>query len=360
MPTPVGTAASSTCGFLALCVVAIGPGCRGGESHAGDDTSTTAPGGPGGPQAGAPDEHCNLDPDRVYLIETPLEFIAYTSLTDLEDPSILCAVREQFRDRIRLDPQDGSLLTLRGPDVWRVHQDWMEPNGPNSELWVPALDGEDNDEELGRIMQSPTITCRADDPRVLLTDDVHVYASCGGPWFNAPQVAGVNVHQYLVGLVGDRKIFKAEPFTMSGYSVEVAGEYVLQPIPIPGDVDAVEHLAVRPVAGALLAAVQVSRGDTITTEQARIDGNGVTLVGAYAHDVGEAGIGRMDYALAADGTLFGMEILPSGSDEESPQRIVRMALDEAPAVILTTTFVHQDRPPRLVAVGAGGPTPAAY
>ena len=54
--------------------------CASGSDGQSDDTSTTAP---RGPQAGAPDEHCNLDPDRVYLIETPEPLITYTSLTDL-------------------------------------------------------------------------------------------------------------------------------------------------------------------------------------------------------------------------------------------------------------------------------------
>jgi hypothetical protein len=147
---------------------------------------------------------------------------------------------------------------------------------------------------------------------------------------------------------------------MTGYRSEDPEGSLVQ-IGMPVDADAIEHLAVRPIAGALLAAVQVRRGDVVTTEQARVDANGVTLTGAYAHDISEAGVPYMDYALAADGTIFGIEIVEYDvNDPPSGVRIVRMTMSEPPSVIMTASFPAEDRPPRLVAVGAGGPTPSYY
>jgi len=325
-----------------------------GDLTANDAGSTSA----AGPQPGAPDELCDPNPDRVYLVEHPFEGIPSVLLTDLDDPSAVCAYRETFRENIRLDPVRGGLITLHGDQVWRLEHDWLAPRSPGSDIWVPDPGGEDNDEQLGRVMRSPEITCRVDDPYVLLTDDATVYASCGGAWFNAAEIDGVGDWPNLVGLVNGRKIFKAPPFTMFGYFTEDPEQVPLVPIGMPGDVDAIEHLAVRPVAGALLAAVQVWRGDVVTTEQARIDANGITLAGTYAHDVGEAGVPFMDYALAADGTVYGIEIVSEDGAGTSGRRVVRMTLSDRPLVIMTAPSHGDDRPTRLVAVGAGGPTPS--
>jgi hypothetical protein len=320
--------------------------------------STTAP---TSPTPGAPDEQCSPNPDRVYLVEQPFDSIYFTRLTDLGDPSNLCAYYGEIPDEMRLDPQDGSLITLRGDQIWRLRHDWLVPHPHPEVAWSTGSIGAENDEELGRVMYSADITCRGkdpDSPYVLLTDDVNIYASCGGWWFNAPHIQGTGDWPHLVGLVNDRKIFKGPPFTMSGYYTEDPEQVPLVRIGMPGDVDAIEHLAVRPLAGALLAAVQVWRGDVVTTEQARVDANGLTLTGAYAHDIGEAGVPFMDYALAADGTIYGIEIVEFDVDNPVGQRVVQMTMSDPPSVIMTTNVYAEDRPVRLVAVGAGGPTPS--
>jgi hypothetical protein len=341
-----------------ITVIAAVAACRDGSPDAADtDTTTTT--GDAGPQPGAPDEHCSLDPAKVYVHEEwggrSGTFLRTSTLTDLADNSNVCAVYDTYAGR--LDPVDGSLVSIRGGPTGRIRlvktpNDWMVPTGAAEVPWA-AGHSPDNDIDLGEIMWEADIVCTGHEFRELFSDDTTVYASCGGVVLNGPDIPP-SYSEYVVGFVEGRRIIDS-----LYYSVETEDGSV--PIPIPGEIDYLQHVAVRPDGDALLAAVIVGRGEVYTFERALVKPSGVTLVGAYSHDIAEAGVvGFSSHAIAADGTLYslggsGTEYDNLVGPPDGDTTIVRLPVDGPPEIIYTAagdvgdpdTFV------RLVGVGSG-------
>jgi hypothetical protein len=299
----------------------------------------------------APDALCAVDPARVYLLETPTSLVTYQSLTDVEDPSIHCAYA--YVANGRLDPVDGSLVALTGTS--RVYltkhvPDPLIPNARIDEPWRPDT-AEDNDITIAEVFYGDGVSCMDQAVRELVSDTTTLYASCGGVTLNAPELEVVGGSVYpLVGIVDGRRIWG--PF---GYETHAAGDDEVYSVPLPAGVDAIQHLAARPDESGLLAAIYVFRGDEVTLERASVTPEGVTLVGAYTHDVEDAGIeGISTHALAADGTLYSLGgVFDNGSGPGLDTVVIRLPVEGPPEVIYEATLSELEVPPRLVAVGAG-------
>ena len=343
---------------LAALLLACGPG------NADDTSESSSTSGDAGPHAGAPDEFCHLDPARVYIHETPLSSLArFYTLVDLEDPSILCAVRGETPDYLDpagwLDPVDGMLVTLRGlSDVRIVKEvpDWMQPNENPDAPWLPD-DGTENDIELGEVLFEPGRNCREHDERELISDNAIFYASCGGQYFNAPELSSFRVEP-LVGIIEGRRIWAPYNYVVDTL---VDGEAAVV-VPLPADILDITHVAIRPDGAELLAAIYVYRGSpmdlVVTLERAHVSPDGVTIIGAYTHDITAAGVeGMSTYALAADGTLYGLGGVADtsqGVEFGEDTIVVRLPPSGPPEVIYEATFGDPHHLPHLVTAGTAG------
>lgn len=314
-----------------------------GESPDSDDTETTSP--TDGPSPGAPDENCAIDPAKVYILEG--RHYAFTTLTQVDDPSVICAFDLPRLWPVVIDPLDGGLMKLSlhdsRIDLVRLGNDWMRRPGESAH-WVPEGIGSENDEAVTQLFREPGMPCTGS-PDAIFTDDEKVYAHCGGEIYNAP---GVEIGNWgaptFAGFVDGRFVHHTwyheegtplpTQYPPTGvYFASVTNGEESAPIPIPGDINDINHLASRPDGGDLLAAVHVWRDSVRTLEQARVRPSGITLTGqVYAHDLDESGVeGLALFALTADGTLYGL----GGLDEPHGLRniVVRMTLDGAPEVI---------------------------
>ncbi len=96
----------------------------------------------------------------------------------------------------------------------------------------------------------------------------------------------------------------------------------------------------------------------VTLERARVSPEGVTIIGAYTHDITAAGVdGMSTYALAADGTLYGLGGVADteqGVEFGEDTIVVRLPPSGPPEVIYEATFGDPHHLPHLVTAGTAG------
>jgi hypothetical protein len=339
------------------------------DTSSSDGSDTTDATSPAAAYPGAPDEQCHLNPAKVYVHETWGTATAglpgaIHALVDLEDPSVLCAFWDPRRDATGLlHPVDGSFVSLQGDPgsritVVKTPNDWLKPSGISDYPWTTG-ERDDNDQVLGEVMYASAIVCGEEGNLVhaLWADEATVYASCGGTVFNAPQLTGIWTNP-VVGMLDGRRIFAALDYYAEA---DDGGDPEEIKVPIPGDVDSIQHLAARPEGDHLLAAMYVWRGGVSTIERGQVTPNGVTLVGAYTDVLETSGVtGFSSFAIAADGTLYALggvgdalldEIFPGEPDGDDT--IVRLPISGAPQVVYQPSPETPDPLPRLAWLGNG-------
>jgi len=302
------------------------------------DTNTDTDSDPAvGPAPGAPDEHCELDPEAIYVVARD-ELLDYYALTNLDDPSIVCALGHAAYPMV-MHPTNGALLTVRrhGPilDLVDVKPDWLRQDA-YGEWGQPTSDPFVNDVTLAEILYFPNMRC-PEHSGAVFTDATQVYAHCGGEVFGAAELgADPDLPGGILGRV-DGRFIVADYFiqfivpTGISYAEWTAGDRV--EVPLPTGVDTIWHLAARPDAQGLIAAATVQRGQFSTLERVRVHPDGITLTGeVYAHDLDEASLGWLaDPRMDSDGTLYA--VTAEDDDKDRARAIIRMTLEGPPEII---------------------------
>lgn len=294
--------------WLLACTAAV-DAAEAGSSEASDTAAT-------GPSDGAPDEHCGaLDPDHVHVLRrSAIEGVHL--VIDAEDRTRVCAYADPegvaWDLAGRIDPADGSLVVLqagdgaRAPAVLRLQNDWLVATDDVNNPWTatPTRD----DEVLGTILGDDG-AC----PATAFERDEVGLSWWAGAFYTACQ-------RTVASLVGDTRMgFATGRFLgvvdgavlihtdASGagkpgsYAAVVDG--VRHELALPTGVDRMTHVAARPGANGLLAAVRMHHGDLVTLERVWLHPSGITRAGSYDDDP-VSRVACASFAVAVDGSLW--------------------------------------------------------